>query len=222
MENHAGGDSRVGRIRYPLNQAATAIRDRFQKWRVWRAGLYEQARHQPACYSLIAVQRFTAIAKWLLGLSGAGTVLSFGFFIQSYLSILSIKNDCVSLRFVADANSGAAWYARGFLLSGMLALFALTWPTAVGIGRNLLRWMKADKLPPLQPEHEFDGWSDYQVTGRVTILQWVLVVFSSLFLFGLIFILVSSEIGMKPEGVLKEWRYFELQCRPQPSDQGVS
>ena len=41
------------------------------------------------------MQRATALAKWLLGLSGAGTVLALTFYIQSYLSILSIKNDCV-------------------------------------------------------------------------------------------------------------------------------
>jgi hypothetical protein len=32
MANHAEGDRRVGRIRYPPNQAATAICDRFQQW----------------------------------------------------------------------------------------------------------------------------------------------------------------------------------------------
>jgi hypothetical protein len=222
MENHVGGE----RIGYPPNQAATAIRDRFQKWwgqyRAWRARFREQQR-QPASYSLIAVQRATAVAKWLVGLSGAATVLAFALYIQSYLSILSIKNDCVSLRFVADANSGAVWYARGFLLSGVLALFALAWPTAVGIRRNFLCWLKALKLPPLQPGHEFDGWSEYQVTGRVTILQCVLVFFSSVFFFGLISLLVFSGIGIKPEGVLKEWHNFELQCPQPPSDPwGVS
>jgi hypothetical protein len=66
----------------------------------------------------------------------------------------------------------------------MLALLAIAWPTAVGIGRNLLRWMKADKLPPLQPGHEFDGWSEFQVTGRVTITQAVMLFFSFLIFFG--------------------------------------
>ena len=219
MANHAEGDIRVGRIGYPPNQAATAIRDRFQKWwgqyLAWRARFREQQR-QPASYSLIAVQRATALAKWLLGLSGAGTVLALTFYIQSYLSILSIKNDCVALRFVADANSGAAWYARGFLISGGLALLALVWPTWVGIRRNFLRWYKASKLPPLQPGHEFDGWSDFQVTGRVTILRWLLVVFSAFFFF------FPLAIGSKPEGVLKKWHNFELQCLPQPSAQGAS
>jgi hypothetical protein len=89
----------------------------------------------------------------------------------------------------------------------------------VGIGRNFLRWWKAHKLPPPQPGHEFDGWSEDQVTGRVTILQGILVFFSSLFFVGLICILVFSEIGMKPEGVLKELHNFELQC-PQPPELG--
>jgi predicted DNA-binding WGR domain protein len=231
--------------------AATAIRDRFRKcwgryeatcarldgamwaiemairdqwwgqYQAWDARFREQQR-QPVCYSLIAVQRTTAVAKWLAGLSGAATVLAFGFYVQSYLSILSIKNDCVSLRFVADANSGAAFAARGFLVSGILALAAFAWPTWVGIRRNLLRWYKASKLPQLQPGHEFDGWSDFHVTGRVTIPQCVLVFFWSLFFFGLTCILVSSGIGMKPEGVLAEWHNFELQCLPQPSAQGAS
>jgi hypothetical protein len=34
--------------------------------------------------------------------------------------------------------------------------------------------------------------------------------------------LVFSEIGMKPELVLQYWHKFELQCLPQPPDQGVS
>ena len=93
------------KISLPPNQAATAIRDRFQKWwgqylatcarldeamqtietairdqwrgryQAWDARLREQQR-QPARYSLIAVQYPTAVAKWLLGHSGAGTVLA--------------------------------------------------------------------------------------------------------------------------------------------------
>jgi hypothetical protein len=134
----------------------------------------------------------------------------------------SIKNDCISLRFVADANSGAVWFARGFLASGMLALLAIAWPTSAGIGRNLLRWMKAHKLPPLQPGHEFDGWSESQVTRRVTILQLFMLFFSSLLFFELTLILVFSAIGSKPEGLLEGWHKFELQCLPQPPDQGAS
>ena len=203
----------------------TAIRDRFQKWRgqyqAWRARFDEQAR-QPPCYSLIAVQRATAIAKWLVGLSGAGTVLAFTLYIQSYLSILSIKNDCVSLQFVADANKGAVAYARGFLASGILALFAIALPPAVGMGRNFLSWWKASKQPPLQPGHEFDRWSEVQVTSRVTIWQCAMVLLSAVLFFGLALIPVYSAIGSKPEGILKEWHKFELQCPPHPSDQGVS
>src|SRR6516165_1479175 len=100
--------------------------------------------------------------------------------------------------------------------SGMLALVAIALPTTVGIGRNLLRWYKAHKLPPLQPGHEFDGWSDFQVTGRVTILRWLLVVFSAFFFF------FALAIGSKPEGVLKKWHNFELQCLPPQYDQGAS
>ena len=137
MGNHAEGDSRVGRIGYPPNQAATAIRDRFQKWQgrylatcarldeamqaietairdqwwgryqAWDARFREQQR-QPARYSLIGVQYPTTVAKWLLGLSGAGTVWAFGFYAQSYLSVLSIKNDCASLLFVAHAMTGGS------------------------------------------------------------------------------------------------------------------
>ena len=102
----------------------------------------------PRAISLIAVQRATAVAKWLVGMSGAGTVLAFAFYIQSYLSILSIKNDCVSLRFVANANLAAVEFAVWFLGTGMVALFAIALPTAVGIRRNFLRRRKAQKQPP--------------------------------------------------------------------------
>ena len=48
-----------------------------------------------------------------------------------------------------------------------------------------------------------------------------MVFLSFLFFFGLTYFLVSSGIGMTPEGVLKEWHYFELQCVPKPlSDPG--
>jgi hypothetical protein len=232
----AGSHDGAARLVYPpltratgsdgaMRAIATAIRDQFRKWRgqyqAWRARYREQQR-QPAGFSLIAVERGTAVAKWLVGLNGAATVLAYTLHTQSFLSILSIKSDCVSQRFVADAISQAASFAGLFLVSGMLALFAIALPAALGIGRNLLRWMKAHKEPPLQPGHEFDGWSDYQVTGRVTIWQWILVIFSSVLFFGLTFFLVFSEIGMTPERVWQHWHKFELQCLPQPPDQGVS
>jgi hypothetical protein len=59
----------------------------------------------PADFSLNWVRHVTTIAKWLAGLSGAGVVLAFAFYMQAYLWILSIKNDCASQRFVADAFS---------------------------------------------------------------------------------------------------------------------
>jgi hypothetical protein len=208
-----------------LRAIATAIFERLRKWwgqhQAWQARLREQ-QDQRASYSLIAVERGTAVAKWLLGLNGAATVLAYTLHTQSFLSILSIKSDCVSRRFVADAISQSAFFAGLFLVSGMLALFAIALPAAIGIGRNLLRWMEAHKVPPLQPGHEFDEWSDYKVTGRVTIWQWFLVIVSAFIFFGLTSYLVFSEIGMKPERVWQHWHKFELQCLPQPPDQGVS
>jgi hypothetical protein len=175
----------------------------------------------PRAISLIAVQRATAVAKWLVGMSGAGTVLAFAFYIQSYLSILSIKNDCVSLRFVANANLAAVEFAFWFLGTGMVALFAIALPTAVGIRRNFLRRRKAHKQPPLQPGHEFDGLFEFQV-GRIANFQWCLVGLSSFLFFLMTLGLVFAAIGGTPEGILKELHNFELQCPPHPSDQGVS
>jgi preprotein translocase subunit SecG len=82
--------------------------------------------------------------------------------------------------------------------------------------------MKVHKLPPLQLGHEFDGWSEFQVTGRVTMLQRFMLFFSSLFFFGLTLTLVFFAIASKPERVREEWHQFELQCLPQPPDQGFS
>ena len=127
----------------------------------------------------------------------------------------------VSLRYVADANLGAAKFVGGFLVSGMLALLAIASPAMVGIGRNLRRWHKAHKLSPLQPGHEFDRWSEYQVT-RVRHLQLVMLLFSSLIFFWLTLVLVFTLIGSKPEGALEARHKFELQCSPQPPDLGAS
>jgi hypothetical protein len=52
--------------------------------------------------------------------------------------------------------------------------------------------------------------------------QKAMVVSSSFMLFGMILGLVFSAIGGNPEGVRAEWRKFELQCLPQPPDQGAS
>ena len=89
-------------------------------------------------------------------------------------------------------------------------------PTAVGIGRNLRRWYKAQKLPPLQPGHEFDEWSDYQVPGRVTMLLWVLVVVSLFFFVSASLGPVFSAIWSNPESVVQVWHKFEAQCPPPP------
>jgi hypothetical protein len=48
------------------------------------------------------------------------------------------------------------------------------------------------------------------------------VIVSSFLFFGLTSTLVYSEIRVKPELVLQYWHKFELQCLPQPPDQGVS
>jgi hypothetical protein len=211
-------EASCARLDEAMRAMETALGEKWQVLQAWRARLYEQARHQPPCYSLLWVQRAMVVAKWLVGMSGAGTVLAFTFYIQSYLSISSIKDDCVSLHFVADANGGAVWLARRFLVSGMLALLAIVLPTAVGIGRTFLRWMKAYKLPPLPPGHEFDGWSEYQVR-RIRDLQWLIVVFSFLIFLGVTLSLLFSGIAGNPEGVRARWHKFELQCAPpQPPD----
>jgi len=198
----------------------------FEKWwgqhRAWRARLVEQDR-QPARYSLISVQRTTAVARWLLGMSSAATVLAFAIYIQTYLSIMSIKDDCVSQEFIANANLNAAVAVVVFLASGLLALLAITWPAGWGIGRNLLRSMKAQNLPPLQPGQDLDGWSEFHVNGRVVFWQKTVVVLSALIFFGLIFRLVFTPIGDKPEGVRAELHKFELRClQRQPPDPGYS
>jgi hypothetical protein len=212
----------LARLDEAMRVIATAIRDRFQRWwgqRQARQAWHREQARQPACYSLSSAQRATAVAKWLLGLSGAGTVLAFAFYIQSYLSILSIKNDCVSLRFVADANRGAVFFVRSFLVSGVLALLAIAWPTAVGIVRNFFR--EAHTLPPLQSGHEFDGWSESRVRGWVTSVQWLMVTFSFVLFFVLtLYLAFFFAIGTTPERVLEEWHFFELQCLPHSSDQG--
>ena len=123
------------------------IRDRLRQWwaqyRAWDARVRWQDR-RPAHYSLIAVQRATTVAKWLVGLNGAALVLSFAFYIQAYLSILSIK-DVRSVRrlFVADAIKGGGVSSRhGFWRAGTLAAIAAGWPSVIGIGRNMLGWKK--------------------------------------------------------------------------------
>jgi len=156
-------------------------------------------------------------------MSSAATVLAFAIYIQTYLSIMSIKDDCVSQKFIANANLNAVVAVVGFLVSGLLALLAITWPAGWGVGRNLRLSMKALKLPPLQPGQELDGWSELQVRERVVFWQKIMVAVSSLIFFGLILILVFSPVGGKPEGVRAELHKFELRClQRQPPDPGYS
>jgi hypothetical protein len=155
-------------------------------------------------------------------MNGVATVVAFGFYAQSYLSILSIKDDCVSREFVASANLAAVEFAGWFLGCGALALLAIASPAAVGIGRNYLRWRKGHNVPPLQPGQEFDGWSEFQVK-RVASWQKCLVLTSSSLFFLLILTLMFSAIGGNPEGVRAEWHNFEVRClQKQPLDQGLS
>ena len=121
------------------------IRDRLRQWwaqyRAWDARVRWQDR-RPAHYSLIAVQRATTVAKWLVGLNGAALVLSFAFYIQAYLSIYRSKSTDRRWLFVADAIKGAAYFASWFLAAGTRAAIAAGWPSVIGIGRNMLGWKK--------------------------------------------------------------------------------
>jgi hypothetical protein len=195
---------------------AVTTRDRLREW--WARYRAEGARvrwqdRQPATYSLISVQRNTMLAKWLAGLSGGVVVLAFAYYIQAYLSILSIKDDCASRLFVADAIKGAVLCAGMALAAGILALAAISWPAMIGMWRNRFagRRRREDK-PPLRPGDEFDGLSESLLS--LSIPQGLLTFLSALVLFGLIFIVVFLAPPIKPEGVQKIWHKFELQCLP--------
>ena len=120
-----------------------------------------------------------------------------------------------SLLFVADAIKAALFFASFFLISGTLAAVAAGLPSVIGIGRNLLGWTKG--RPPLEPEHEFEGWSEFQVENRVSGPQWFMVMMSSVLFFFMVLGVLIVRVGSNPE---KEWHFFELQCLPKPSDQG--
>src|SRR4051812_48909556 len=113
--------------------------DRY-KWSAWfhaRITTTGWPDHQPAEYSLNWVRYISTIARWLAGLSGAGIVLAFAFYMQACLSILSIKDDCVARHFVADAMKGAVQFVYLLLSAGLFALAAIAWPAAmVGPRRN--------------------------------------------------------------------------------------
>jgi hypothetical protein len=218
-------EATCARLGEAMRAIDTAIRDRFRKWQAKHQAVRERLDEQggqPPNYSLISMQRATVVAKWLAGMSGGATVLAFAFYIQSFLSILSIKGDCVSRAFVAEANKGAVFFARIYLVSGMLALVAIALPPAVGIGRNFLRWTKNYELPRLQLGHEFDGWSERQVIDRVALWQSLLVWLCVFVFFGVTLSLAFLwEIATTPERVLEEWHYLETKC-PLPPYQGAS
>jgi hypothetical protein len=142
---------------------------------------------------------------------------------QRLESILSIKDDCVSRGFVADAIKSAHWFMGLSLSAGVLALAAIAWPSAIGIGRNRLRWRKAQKLPPLKPGHEFEGWTEFQATFRVPFWQWLMVVLSLGLLVLQIWLWLFVFGGSTPESVQRIWHGFEVPCvRGFTPDQGVS
>jgi hypothetical protein len=167
---------------------------------------------QPARDMPIRVQHTTTVAKWLAGLSGAGAVLAFAFYMQAYLSILSINDVCVSRRFVADAIGAAtAFVVWTVVVCGLPAVAAIVCPSMVGVARNWRR--KREAKPPLQPGHEFDGLSEGQVLNVwVSQMLLLLVSISALAtLIGFFIWLGAARLG-KPEGVQKMWHEFELRC----------
>lgn len=209
-----------------LMVATTALNWLRQWWARYRA---EGARlrwqdDQPARYTLVAVQRATTVAKWLAGLSGAALVLAFAFYIQAYLSIPSIKDDCVARLFVADAIKGALLFAWWALVAGVLALVTISLPALVGVWRNRASFggrRRRMNQPPLELGHELDGLTEWHVSF-VAGAQAALLFFSCGALFLLVFGLLYFGIGSKPEGIQKGWHEFELKCLPQPPDQGIS
>jgi hypothetical protein len=97
----------------------------------WWRGQSHWLQHQQTGYSLVWVQHTTALAKWLAGLSGAALVLIYALYMRSYLSILSIRGDCVSREFVANVHKAAAYFLVLAVASGVRALAAISWPALV-------------------------------------------------------------------------------------------
>jgi hypothetical protein len=131
----------------------------------WWRGQSHWLQHQQTGYSLVWVQHTTALAKWLAGLSGAALVLIYALYMRSYLSILSIRGDCVSREFVANVHK-----AGRVLSSSRRGLWR---PGAgchqlAGIGRLCRNRRNAPRQrgakAPLQPGHEFDGLTENQVS----------------------------------------------------------
>jgi hypothetical protein len=95
------------------------------------------------------VQHTTIFAKWLAGLSGAAVVLACAYYMQAYLSVLSIKGDCVSRRFVADAIFSATTFLIWAIAAGLLALAAIVWPAAIrGGGTADVEWRRSRHCNP--------------------------------------------------------------------------
>jgi hypothetical protein len=156
----------------------------------------------------------TTFARWLAGLNGAAVVLAFAYYMQTYLSILSIKDDCVARLFVADAIKTASMFVIGAIAGGLLAMMALVWPVVVGGARNAARAAKG--RPLLQRGQEFDELSEFQA-GWISMPQIILTLFSVLCLLVMVWFLLwfGMTIGGKPEGIQKIWHELELRCVPQ-------
>jgi hypothetical protein len=137
--------------------------DRYDNWMAERLAFYAtnlrliRLDRQPASYSIISASRASTVGLWFAGISGAALVLSFAFLIQAYLSL---KGDCATGEFVADAVFGAKVFILMHMSSGAFALIAAWLPAWTGGCRNYRRRRHNPQQPPLGSGHEYEGWSE--------------------------------------------------------------
>ena len=199
---------------------AIEMRDGFQRW--WSQVGSSQRRRQldrgPASYSLVAAKRATTFGLFLAGLSGAALALTSTLFVQSYSLI---KGDCVSRRVLAGAVHDAILFGWLFAIASGFALLAAWLPSAIGSARNFNRQLLDQRPPPIQPGHEFEGWSESRVYWVVAAQRGLLFVALLFFLVGLGSPLVSSS---NPDVFRKIWEGYERACRSgsEPLGQGYS
>jgi hypothetical protein len=143
-----------------------------------------------------------------VGLNGVALALAFTFYIQAYLSIPSIKDDCASRRFVADAMWGPDRLGRWFLFAGALALIAVALP---GIIASLRNFRRGRTLPLLRSGREFDGWSEESVLGVVWAQALLMAVSFVIWAVFTVYLLIAAP-DSTPEGVQRDWHNFELKC----------
>jgi hypothetical protein len=113
-------------------------------------------------------------------------------------------------------------FMRLCLISAVFALAARILPAVLNIGRNYLRWIKAQGLRPLDLENGLESWSNFNVIGRVAIPAWTLIIVSSLLFLLLLGIMVFSNFGSEPGALQNTWSKLELQCPHPPALDGVS